>query len=170
MNYKIGYIASRVGVPSKSDQRARLISYGVDDNDIYENLDDCLGSLRQGDELIVYTVAIFGRNKLNDVFMRANDAMIHGIYTSRKPYLYKFGLDNMRLLSDAWEELNSLSKRVVGAIGREKGGRKPGKAWDKAEAIRSSYNEGMPLDELAGVHGVSTSTIRRVIDSYEGKE
>ena len=146
MNYKIGYIASRVGVPSKSDQRAKLISYGVDDNDIYENLDDCLDSLRQGDEVIVYTVAIFGRNRLNDVFMRANDAMIHGIYTSRKPYLYKFGHDNMRLLSSAWDELNDVAKRLIGAIRGEKGGRKQGKAGKKAEGIQKANMERMGME------------------------
>lgn len=176
-SYLIGYIASRVGVPSKSEQRAALINYGVGDNDIYETtkdyhaLDDCLDSLRKGDTLVVYTVAIFGRNKLNDVFLRANDVSAKRVQSLKPPpQSYKFGTNNMSLLSQAWQELNDVTNKNIGAIGRQKGGRKQGKAWDKAKAICGSYNDGMPLDELASIHAVSTSTIRRMINSYEGKE
>lgn len=174
MSYKIGYIASRIGVPAKSEQRAALISYGVSDNDIYETtkeyhaLTDCLTSLRNGDTLVVYTVAIFGKNRLNEVFLKADNSLAIGIYSLKWEYLFKFGLDGMTLLSEAWEELNEVTNRLIGAIGRQKGGRKPGKAWDKAETIRGSHNEGMAIDELASIHDVSTSTIRRMIN--EGKE
>lgn len=176
MSYNIGYVASRVGVPSKSEQRAKLIGFGVADNDIYEStkdyhaLDDCLGTLRKGDTLVVYTVAIFGRNKLNDVFLRANDIAAKRIYSLRHPERsYKFGSDNMSLLSQAWQELNDVTNKNIGAIGRQKGGRKPGKAWNKAEAICQAYHKGMPIDELASIHDVSDSTIRRILDD-EGKE
>lgn len=174
-SYLIGYIASRVGVPSKSEQRAALIGYGVADNDIYETtkeshaLDDCLDSLRSGDTLVVYTVAIFGRNRLNDVFLRANDVSAKRVQSLRPPpQSYKFGHDNMSLLSLAWEELNDISKRNIGAIGRQKGGRKPGKTWDRATVICAAHNDGMHIVELAGIHGVSSSTIRRILN--EGKE
>ena len=69
MSYKLGYIADRVGVPSKAMQKTQLLEYGVSENDIYDNLEDCLASLREHDQLMVYTTAILGRNKINDTFV-----------------------------------------------------------------------------------------------------
>ena len=106
MSYKIGALASRGGVSSKSEQRDKLIDYGVSDNDIYETvkdyhaLNDCLDSLRMGDVLVVYTVAIFGRNRINDVFLRVNDVMAKRIVSIKHPSRsYIFGNNNMSLLS-----------------------------------------------------------------------
>ena len=168
MSYKLGYIADRVGVPSKAKQTAKLIEYGVIHKDIYENLYDCLDSLREKDTLVLYTTAILGRNKLNDTFLHVNTKKalgVQSIKTGRLYDCYHCGIDGgMGVLSDAWDELNNVTKAQIAEVGRQLGGRKKSPVWAKSDEIKQLRNEGMSFKELAEVYNTGESTIRRVME------
>ena len=165
MSYKLGYIADRVGVPSKAKQTAKLIEVGVVGKDIYDNLKDCIDSLREGDTLVVYTTAILGRNKLNNTFLRVSEQWAVGVYSIKTSRLYKCGMDGgMKVLSEAWDELNNITKAQIAEVGRQLGGRKKSPVWAKSDEIKQLRNEGMSFKELAEVYNTGESTIRRVME------
>lgn len=149
-------------------QAERLVEYGVSERDIYEDLEDCLGSLREGDTLVVYTPAIFGRNKINTAFTTACQRGAVGIYSlSAEEFKGRFYdcqlAAGMEALSDAWEELESVTKRNIAEIGKQKGGRKQGGVWKHAEEIRKARNEGVTWKELSEVYKTSEATLRRIL-------
>lgn len=171
MSYKLGYIADRTGVPSKAKQQEKLIEYGVDEMSIYENLDDCLASLRADDRLCVYTTAILGRNKLNSTFLTVGEKDAVGVFSIKMRHLYRCDESDggIKVLADAWDELNNITKNQIAEVGRQLGGRKQSKVWAKSDEINESRNQGMSFKELAEVHNTSQATIHRIIDSYEEK-
>lgn len=164
MSYKLAYIADRVGVPSKTLQTEALINAGVLENDIYETIDSCLQSVREGDTIYVYTTALFGRNKLNETFLWAAENDAAGFYSIKNKRFYdcQDNIDGMSVLHDAWEELEQVTKNQMAEVGRQKGGRKRDKSWSMSEKVYKSRNEGMTYTELSEAHGVSESTIRRM--------
>lgn len=173
MMHKIGYIAPRTAVPSAAMQRQKLLDYGVDVHAIYETtkdnhmLDEALASLREGDELVVCTTAIFGRNNLNDTFLTAHAkgaACIHSLRTNAS-YPCVHGDTGMHTLAHAWKELDDCQKAQIGAVGRQKGGRKRGGVWDSVDTIHEAFNEGISKKELAESFRVSKATITRILES-----
>lgn len=165
MSYKLGYIADRTGVPSKAKQKEKLIEYGVEETSIYDNLEDCLASLRADDRLCVYTTAILGRNKLNKTFVSLAKMDAVGVFSLKMQHLYPcsgFGA-GIEVLADAWKELNDVSKNQMAAVGRQLGGRKPGKIWEQADEINIYRNNGCSIKELGEVFGTSEATIRRIL-------
>lgn len=167
MSYKLGYVANRVGVPSKAKQTAMLTEYGVIGKDIYDNLKDCLDSLREGDTLIVYTTAILGRNKMNNTFLRVSEQWAVGVYSIKTSHLYECGMDGgMKVLSKAWDELNNVTKAQIAEVGRQKGGRKKSAVWAKIDEVRQLRNEGIGFKELAEIYDAGESTIRRMVEGY----
>lgn len=166
MSYKIGYIANRVGVPSLSKQTELLIEHGVSDESIFDNLDDCLGSLRENDTLVVYTTAIFGRNKINDVFKFMSNDIKGFVYSVKSEHQYDCtdGQEGIDTLHTAWLELESITKSHMAKVGAEKGGRKRGKAWKHEDEIKQSFAESVPKKELAELYETSEATITRILN------
>jgi len=163
MGYKIGYVAGRVGVPSPNMQNEKLLEHGVLAKDIYIDLDECLGSLRTGDDLYIYTTAILGRNRLNSTFQavtRMDSVNIFSIKTSTE---YPCDDTGIHTLAEAWDELENVTKKQVAEAGRQLGGRKPTFVWKAKAEIIKSRNEGVPIKELSELHNCSEATIRRIL-------
>ena len=165
MNYKLGYIANRVGVPSLSMQVEKLIEHGLEKKDIFESLDDCLASLRDGDTLVLYTTAILGRNKIDSTFVHVAENGASGIYSikTKRHYDCQDQLHGFEILYDARQELEIVTKKHIAEVGRQLGGRKKDPIWGKAGEIRQSRNEGVSFKELSEIHGTSEATIRRIL-------
>ena len=166
MSYKLGYIADRVGVPSKAKQTTKLIEYGVIAKDIYESLDDCLNSLRADDRLCVYTTAILGRNRINDTFLTVGEQDAVGVFSIKMQHLYRCDESDggIKVLSEAWDELNNVTKAQIAEVGRQLGGRKKSPIWKQADEIKQKRSEGMSFKELAEVYDTGESTIRRMME------
>lgn len=165
MNYKLGYIADRTGVPSMAQQKIKLMDSGVDANDIYDNLDDCLASIRIGDVFVVYTTAILGRNKLNQTFVTLSDKLAKGCQSLKTSHLYdcKTNQAGIQELALAWKELDDVTKNQMAAVGRQLGGRKQGDVWKKKDEIEKQRNQGVSWKELSEVYGASEATLRRIL-------
>jgi len=192
MNYLLGYISNRTGVPLLHRQKERLIKFGVLENDIYENLEDCIESLRglehkrdkkgklilddkghkiiihEPDSLVVYTTAILGKNKINPTFDELAHKLIEGVYSIKSDDFYKCasGKEGIKTLSRAWGELEDCAKEQMASVGREKGGRNKSEVWKYADEIctmRKTNKLPIVIDMYKQYEGGTESTIRRIL-------
>lgn len=192
MNYLLGYVSNRTGVPLLHRQKERLIEFGVLENDIYENLEDCIESLRgleyetdkdgefildsKGkkivkhlpDSLVVYTTAILGKNKINPTFEVLAQKSVEAVYSVKSDVLYRCasGKEGIETLSKAWGELEDCTKSQMAAVGREKGGRNKAEVWKYADEIclmRKTNKLPIVIDMYKKYDGGTESTIRRIL-------
>lgn len=163
MSYAIGFISKRTGVPSEAQQKEKLIEHGVAETSIYTVLDDAMASIRTGDTLVVYTVAILGRNRLNDTFVSLYEKLAKGCYSLSEKRFYPTKQNSMQDLALAWKELDGVTKRQMAAVGREKGGRSKSGVWHNKDIITADYNNGIVITELAEIYKTSEATIRRIL-------
>lgn len=175
MSYLIGYIADRSGVISSNRQTKRLYDHGVDEKDIYKNLDDALNSLREGDEFVVFTTAILGRNKLHNTFVTVGLKNCTGVFSVDLNRLYQCDMPQTKVIADAWSELEGATKKHIAKVGAQLGGRKQGDAWSHHEMIHKYYHGCYEekilkhsyleiVEELGDIDVVvSDSTVRRIV-------
>lgn len=180
MNYLLGYVSNRTGVPLLHRQKERLIEFGVLENDIYEDLESCIASLRglelddkgkvkhEPDTLVVYTTAILGRNKINDTFLTLAQNKVKGVHSVLSGNLYECdnGAIGIKTLAEAWKELDDCTKNQMADVGREKGGRNKAEVWKYADEIclmRKTNKLPIVIDMYKKYDGGTESTIRRIL-------
>tara|TARA_R110000772_G_scaffold263636_1_gene383508 strand:- start:213 stop:740 length:528 start_codon:yes stop_codon:yes gene_type:complete len=161
MGYYLGYASRRSNVIIPSEQKKLIHDFGA--ATVHDDLDETLDCLREGDVLVVYSIAILGRVHFHKAFLAVANAKGKGIYSLKSKKLYPAKLPDAELQKDAYDEIQAVERRNAAKMGKEFGGRHKGSVWSNAERIKALYADDWHIDDLAAKFKTSTPTIRRIL-------
>jgi len=166
MLHKIGFIEKNADVPIKSVQEKALKEYGCDVIHICEDKFDALhaaiADLRGEDLLVVYSIAVIGKNYWPNVCMALGQGGSHGIYSVKTGKRYSFTYEEAKKNYDACMEIEAAMKDRVAKMGANNSGKPKSKAWKHVKQIQALVDDNTDIDELAAKYDTSAATIRRI--------
>jgi hypothetical protein len=161
MCYKIGYIRACAGVVTKEQQGLAMDRHGVDVT--FEDWRQAVDTIRPGDALAVWSVAVIGKGKFFDTFKAVADKGGAGVYSISTDTLHQIEPDALGRITAAWGEIMEAESANARKQGAEHGGRPRLGIWAKAKEIAEAHANDTSIPELVRVYNVSTATIRRII-------
>jgi len=167
MTHKIGFVEKNSDVPIKSVQRKALNEYGCntihEDDTKYIALNAALEDLRRSDDvLVVYSIAIIGKNWWPKVSLAVAEVGAQGIYSVKTGKLYDFTYEEAKKNYDACMEIENAMKARVAKMGKNNSGKPKSGVWKHVKQIQALIDDNMDIGELAAKYGTSEATIRRI--------